>query len=389
MCGGLARKLLFFTSGVGVAVAADRSQIPSRFLRQPMVSQNTEFAFPSAAKRILFVELLGSLRGLMIALPSIHALARSNPHSQLEVLTTVECAPLLEPDPLVGKVHRISVDSSPVADIQKIQATEIENVLHARSYDLVVSDAPGEDILKIVEASTAGLRAASLWQDPLRGQLVEEQFLQVLVREGLIDPHCVGSVVRITLTAQEEKWARCWRGNNLQERHPTVILNPLAGSTVDFWPIENFIAVGRWLASRHHCNIVILSGDDPGLSSGMGHEMGKTATILAKCGPRALAAIASLCSLVISPDTGPARVAAAAGPRAVILFGPTAPDKYGFRPPHINIRSPRLCQERNSSNYAESGGICSEQCVSQGQNSCLEDIAPEVVLRAAERALHG
>ena len=55
-------------------------------------------------RRILFVELLGGLGDLVIALPAIHALALSHPRAQVAVLTFAPGAELVEADPLVQRV---------------------------------------------------------------------------------------------------------------------------------------------------------------------------------------------------------------------------------------------------------------------------------------------
>ena len=52
-------------------------------------------------REILFVELLGGLGDVLIALPAIQALARSHPEAGLTVLTFPPGGELLEQDPLI------------------------------------------------------------------------------------------------------------------------------------------------------------------------------------------------------------------------------------------------------------------------------------------------
>lgn len=347
---------------------------------------------PSASRsfrKMLFVELPAGVDSLMIALPSIQALARSNTQSSLEVLTSAECAPLLQGDSLVSKVHIVSVDRSSADVSQQVVIKDIERLVNDGSYDLIVSDARNKEIERVLTSSRARImKTSDLWLEPFPEQMIEERFLEILARENIIDPHYVSLVGKISLTPLETKWARCWRGNNLLERHPTVILDPNAEKTINAWAAENFINLGRWLVSRHHCNVVILSGDEPDLARVIGREIGKGATILAKCGLRQLAAISSLSSLIISTDAGTARVAAAAGSRAIVLFGPSKARIYGLRPPQVNICTPRACDERNRMDISEGEYVCAQKCALDFQGSCVNDIAPEVVMRAAERLLH-
>lgn len=54
--------------------------------------------------RILFIELLGGIGDLIIALPAIHALAKSHPAARVTVLTFAPGDQLLQTDPLIDQV---------------------------------------------------------------------------------------------------------------------------------------------------------------------------------------------------------------------------------------------------------------------------------------------
>ncbi len=96
--------------------------------------------------RILFVELLGGIGDVLIALPAIQALARSHPTAHLTLLTFSPGGTLLESDPQIAEV----------VYAQKSQACRsLEQLLQARSFDLIVSDTNYDDIDKIIQASDA------------------------------------------------------------------------------------------------------------------------------------------------------------------------------------------------------------------------------------------
>lgn len=353
-----------------------------------MESQMLDSTTTGRARRILFIQLQGSVRDLVIALPSIHALARSNPEAEVEVMTSPENGALLDGDPHVKKIWVVGPSRSSTQHAWRLQREDLDKVLGEESFDVVVSDSNDDDLASLIDASNARVKIGVPWCGESLNQAAEEQLLHVLAQERLIEPHLINHVGRIALSDHEVRWARCWRGNNLHDRYATILLNPDGESAVNSWPAENFVTVGRWLASHHHCNLVILSGEDTDLAREIAAQIGRAATLLTRCAPRQLAAIASLSSLVISTDSGPARIAAAAGSRAIVLFGPTSAARNALRPPHINIRSPRPCDERTQMDFVSQANQCETRCLRGSQSSCLNDIPPDVVIRAAERALH-
>ncbi len=95
--------------------------------------------------QILFVELLGEIGDVLIALAAIQALGRSYPDAKLTVLTFAG-GELLTTDPLI---HRGEI-------VQKGQARgAIETLLSQQTYDLIVSDANYDGIDQIIHLSDA------------------------------------------------------------------------------------------------------------------------------------------------------------------------------------------------------------------------------------------
>src|SRR5918911_5649521 len=85
-------------------------------------------------REILFVELLGGLGDVLIALPAIQALARSYPKARLTVLTFPPGGELLEGDPLIHKV----VHAPRPGPARPRRAREaVEELLAQRRWDLV------------------------------------------------------------------------------------------------------------------------------------------------------------------------------------------------------------------------------------------------------------
>src|SRR5919112_5242769 len=91
----------------------------------------------ASVREILFVELLGGLGDVLIALQAIQALARSYPQARLTVLTFQPGGELLKGDPLIHEVVQVPKPDS----ARPHRAREaVEELLGRGGWDLVVSD---------------------------------------------------------------------------------------------------------------------------------------------------------------------------------------------------------------------------------------------------------
>ncbi len=159
---------------------------------------------------------------------------------------------------------------------------------------------------------------------------------------------------------------------------PLVAINPVATWESKLWREEGFVAVARGLADSG-CRVVFTGGPgDCAVVSRIIAGAGEGAEDL--CGRTSLAeltALYSICDLVISTDTGPMHIAAAAGPRVLAIFGSTAPWRTG--PVGEKNRVIRLDLECSP---------CLKKTCPRGNHACMEGISAEMVLVAARDMLH-
>lgn len=132
-------------------------------------------------------------------------------------------------------------------------------------------------------------------------------------------------------SAADEAWAQ-----NLQARlgapgSKLVIIHPGAGAPVKQWRVEAWAALANRLVAEHGAHVVLTGGpDEVELCRAVAGRTNGPATELA--GQTSLGQLAALqrrAALVIGPDSGPLKLAAATGAPTLQLYGPIDPAKFG------------------------------------------------------------
>jgi lipopolysaccharide heptosyltransferase II len=322
-------------------------------------------------QNILFIELLGGIGDVLIALSAIHALGRSHPAAQLTVLTFAPGGELLQHD---RWVHRI-VYAQPNSARQAV-----DELLAQETFDLIVSDTSYDGIAEVIGQSGTLRAITNLWQSPPSNQLVGDRFLEILLAEGVITAEAiVDDHPQIYLTATERAIARQSFGAAFR---PLVLLIPDAGMPIKRWSEANFVALGQALHQKYDATVVVAVGSDQNQTERIAAAIAGSTQILQKGTLRSLAAAIAAADLVIGADTGPARIAAALNVPTITLFGPSWQGRYGQPTPHLNLQGFSECPERIISNFTQQGCWYSGQCPFQWE-TCLEDISVQDVLQAA------
>ncbi|MEJ2860971.1 glycosyltransferase family 9 protein [Actinomycetospora flava] len=326
--------------------------------------------------RILVIDLLGGLGDLIMVLPGVHALAEAHPGAELTVLTHAPGAPLLAHDPAVTAVRTAEKHDERAA---------AEQALADLAPDLTVTTTRFDGIGDLVEsdARRRGTRAvANLWRRPPADELVGERYQRILAAEGVIADRV--RPPRVVLTDDEHAAGRrallsaAWhRRHSTSEtpharsrdtptpdpgalgRSPTVLV-PDAGMEVKRWPAR------RWAA---------LAASLPGPVLSVGPVDG--ATELPPTDLRGLAArfaaVGEAGGVVVGPDTGPVRLAAAVGARTVALFGPTAASRYGLEE-GTNLQGLPECPYREPTAITEQVCWWEARCPLATEPACLLDL---------------
>jgi ADP-heptose:LPS heptosyltransferase len=324
----------------------------------------------SEIRSILFVELLGGIGDVLIALPAIQALGRSHPTAQLTVLTFAAGAELLQANPLI---HRLFC-ARPGAARQAV-----DHLLAEQRFDLIVSDTNYDGIAEAIHQSGSPRVVTNLWRSPPPDELVSDRFLKILLAEQVVTMDAVADNAQIYLTATERLNARQTLGASYR---PVVFLCSDAGMAIKRWRSANFVALGQALQQQYGATVIVPIGSDMEEAKQIAGAIGGTAQVWPRGKLRSLAAAIAEADLLVAADTGIARVAAALQVPTITLFGPSWHGRYGQPAPHRNLQGFSNCPDRVISNFTEQPCWYSGTCPFEW-HSCLEDISPTEVLAAA------
>jgi ADP-heptose:LPS heptosyltransferase len=326
-----------------------------------------------AMQHILFVELLGGIGDVLIALPAIQALARSHPQASVTVLTFAPGGQLLETDPLIDRVI--------YAEKGKADHT-VQQLLNTQPFNLIVSDTNYDRIDKIIQTSNAKQVVTNLWRSPPPEQFVSDRFLEILLAEKLITPE---SIKPPTLhpTLEEIQLAQAKLDN---PNRPIVVLCPDAGMQIKRWSEQNFVRLGQVLQEKYEASIVVLVGSDAEQATRIVESIGERSRLWQPGSLRSLAAMLSQADVMIAPDTGPARIAAAVNVPTITLFGPSWHQRYGQPVPHINLQGYLNCSERRIENFTVQECWYSGECPFEW-DTCVNEILVESVVSAVHKII--
>ena len=323
--------------------------------------------------QILFIELLGGIGDILIALPAIEALARSHPHACLTVLTFAPGGELLLHNPLIQKI----------VFAKRGEALQAVKKNLKRPFELIVSDTNYEDIPDLIEDGAKRV-VTNLWRSPPSSQRVGDRFLQILFEEGLVAPEVISKKEPLIKFTEAEK-AKAEQSLGATY-HPLIFLIPDAGMPIKRWRTENWIELGKKLQHQYGGTIVVPVGGDRSSAEQIVQELGSTAIIWQRGSIRELAAVIAKADLVVAVDTGLAHIAAALTIPTITLFGPSWHERYGQPQPHINLQGFPECPERNINNFTQQSCWYSGVCPFDW-NTCTEAISPEAVAASAVKLL--
>ncbi|HDQ26783.1 MAG TPA: glycosyltransferase family 9 protein [bacterium] len=210
---------------------------------------------------------------------------------------------------------------------------------------------------------------------PFRPELHEtERYLEITRGLGFSD---AGNYTEISVPAAQKTIIRIKEGRKAG-LFPGGGKNAGTIMMTKRWPKESFIKTGKLLMKRGY-DIYVFGGEmDRENVEAVCGGIGKASAVIT--GLEDFVYYVSKMDLFIGPDTGPLHLASAAGTKTIGLFGPTSPVNFGARGKHaVNLWKPAECAP-----CYEPGTVHKREFLNCRDNTCMEQILPEDVIKAVE-----
>lgn len=327
-------------------------------------------------RRILVVEVMGGLGDVVLALPAIHALARSHPGASMHVLTLEPWHVLLEGDPLIDEVVPIAGRETP--DVR----VAAEEAMARIQPDLSVTTNRRHGLPELLEEA-GGVAVTNLWRSPPPDEPVDQRYLALLAADGVIDSRFCGLPPQVALEPTELREGRDLLAALVPGPQRPVVLVPDSGMAVKRWP------AGHW---ERLASALVVGGSAPLLVAEDRRPWSEVvATGAVQAPPLTLRQLAALFAaaaarggVCVGGDTGPVRLATAAGLHAVGLYGPTSRERYGLHPHRgVNLQGRPECPERHAADFTQQVCWWEARCpFGEDGPACMRDISVEEVARA-------
>lgn len=292
-----------------------------------------------SAKKILIIKLR-AIGDVILATPIIENLRRAYPDAEIEFLTERPCYPAIKEHPELDNV--IVYNRAYIQSLSKrrafLQNFSFLRSLRKKKYDIVF-DLFGNPRSALFALATGaryrvgfGFRGRKFAYNtvvPPRGDRIHEVLFNLDVLPAMGIPVTTTRpevyIDEVSKAFAEAFWARHGLDGAI-----TVGLNPSGGWQSKRWPLAHFAALGDRIAERLHARVLLLWGpgekrDAEAVAARMQHD----ALLAPQADLLQLAALLERLTLLVSNDSGPMHLAAAAGTPVIGIYGPTRPELQG------------------------------------------------------------
>lgn len=264
----------------------------------------------------------GAIGDFILTLPAIRLLRENFPETHLEILGYEHIVALAHQRFYADAIR--SIEYSAMAGFfvpNSVLAPDLAE--YFASFQQVISylfDPDGFFEGNLRRAGVKNLLPAYVKIDD--SQHAAQQLARPLERLALfLEDHAA----RVHPSEQDRAFARRFLGASTQ---PLIAIHPGSGSPRKNWPLERWIALGRWLGGHHLGPRLLLIGgeaDDERIGPLADAWSGMEVIVACSLPLPQLAALLERCRLFVGHDSGISHLAAAVGTRCVLLFGPTDP----------------------------------------------------------------
>jgi lipopolysaccharide heptosyltransferase II len=285
----------------------------------------------SNVRRVLVVRLR-SIGDTVLATPSLFALRRFLPYTQIDILLEDWVAPVLEGLDLVDRVIAMAHDS-------KTARGRIARELRASRYDVVYNLHGGTTATLMTRATGAKHRvgfehyqyarlhnhiapsALEIWQRPTLHSVEQQLALIGWTGVPVTDrPPTRLVVTEASLLSVNEK-LRAAGCEDFSAGKPFAVIHPTAAFDTKQWATENFARTAEELTARGLTAVAIVSPKEAQVVDSLKQQSSAPIIGLSDLSLPEVTGLASRARLFVGNDSGIAHIAAAAGAPCIVVFG--------------------------------------------------------------------
>ena len=342
----------------------------------------------SSVKRVLVVRLR-SIGDTVLTTPSLFALRRFLPNTQIDILLEDWVAPVLDGSDLVDRVIKTPRDS-------KSARARVARELRATHYDVVYNLHGGTTATLLARATGAKHRVGfghyqyarlhnhlapsslEIWQRPTLHSVEQQLALIGWTGVPVTDrPRTQLAVTEKALRSLSEK-LRAAGFEDFDTDRSFAVIHPTAAFDTKQWATEKFARVSEKLEARGLTTIAIVSSTEKQVIESLLKQSSTRVVGMNDLSLPEVTALSSRARLFVGNDSGIAHIAAAAGAPCVVVFGSS--NVAHWRPwttsPNEVVREEMPCQPCH-------GYFCAEF----GQPECILRVPVERVVGAIDRIL--
>jgi ADP-heptose:LPS heptosyltransferase len=280
----------------------------------------------------------GALGDFLLILPILEGLSRSNPSIRIHLWARAEHAALLAEKPYVAKGPP-PVDSElvPFFHDELWKEAKTPRFLHNAGTIFVFGKATSQ---LLAERLSRRLPCPVQWIQSFPDQESKQHVHHFLLNQF----RRLGWTLGENLPELKPSLHEISRVKDfLREHTPTssgrpVLVHPGSGGLRKVWPLKKWWNLLALLSACKHCPVVMTLGPADKRLKGFAKEVKRLGVLVfdETTLPR-LAALISQCSLFIGSDSGVSHLAALVGIPTVVVFGPTNPNVWAPRGPHVHV----------------------------------------------------
>jgi lipopolysaccharide heptosyltransferase II len=313
--------------------AALKEKVTKQFSLETMTDATLKVYREAAAEKKILMIKLGALGDLILAIPSLRMIRKRFPGSKIAILVDRKLAPLIAQSPYVDEV--IPVDRSKLSELPYLLKTARR--IRKEGFDISV-DLQNSKWTHLLAYLGGAAERYGFSRGPFKFLLnrpdhthdtadapVKHQF-RVLSKLGVRE---FDEALELWSDAESEARAKTLLASSANgAKRIGLVMGSSPKWATKRWPASSFLELTRRLVRELKCQIVLIGSEGDGASAADLEKEEGVLNLIGKTTLPDLVPVVRGLDVLVTGDTAPLHIAAAAQTPVVALFGPTDPKRH-------------------------------------------------------------